>query len=152
CDSYQSKVYQLASGILVMALSGREGVVLSVCFSHDRKYIATGSGDTTVRIWDASNGELLRVLKGHSAEVGGLAFSPDGKLLISSSEDGMLIIWDVETGDLLQELPEFTIFKVSFSPECVSPPGATAERCGTRVAVATPNGLQVWMYMRDSAE
>jgi WD40 repeat protein len=152
CDSNQLKVYAPTSGELLMALSGHEKDVLSVAFSIDGKYLATGSGDTTVRIWDASSGDLLRVLEGHSAEVGGLAFSPDGKLLVTSSENGVLIIWDVATGELLRNLPDFTVYKVSFSPECVSPPGATAERCGTRVAAATFNGLQVWMYAPDSAE
>jgi hypothetical protein len=137
CDSNQLRVYDPASGKLLMTLSGHEGDVISVTFSFDGKYLATGSVDTTVRIWDASNGELIRVLNGHSAEVGGLGFSPDGNLLFTSSEDGMLIIWDVETGELLRRLPEFTVFKVSFSPECVSPPEANAERCGTRVAAAT---------------
>ena len=140
CDSNQLKVYDPDSGELIMALSGHEGDVLSVAFSLDGRYLATGSGDTIVRIWDVSNGELLRVLKGHSAEVGGLAFSPDGKLLLTSSEDGMLIIWDVATGELLRDLPDFTVYKVIFSPD------------GRRVAAATFNGLQVWMYAPDLAE
>ena len=64
-----------------MSLSGHEQDVLSVTFSVDGKYLATGSGDTLVRIWDVKGGKLLHVLEGHSAEVGGLAFSPDGKHL-----------------------------------------------------------------------
>ena len=52
----------------------------------------------------------------------------------------MLIMWDVETGEMLRSLPDFTVFKVSFSPD------------GTRVAAATFNGLQVWMYTPGSAE
>jgi WD40 repeat protein len=140
CDSDQSIIYDAVSGKLLLALSGHEKDVISVSFSLDGKHLATGSADTSVRIWDVDNGELLEVLKGHSAEVGGLAFSPDGKLLLTSSEDGTLIIWDVETGELLRSLPDFTIFKVSFSPE------------GARRAVATFNGLQIWMYTPDSAD
>ncbi|MGZ9223046.1 MAG: nSTAND1 domain-containing NTPase, partial [Anaerolineales bacterium] len=134
CDSDQLKLYDPIAGELLMELSGHKGDVISVSFSHDGKYLATGSTDTTVRIWDVSNGDLIRVLEGHSAEVGGVAFSPDGKLLLTSSEDGTLITWDVETGEQLQNIPDFTVFKVSFSPD------------GTRVAAATFNGLQVWMY------
>ena len=140
CDSNQVKVYDPASGELIMTLSRHEKDVISVAFSLDGKYLATGSVDSSVHIWDASNGDLLRTLKGHSAEVGGLAFSPDGKLLLSSSEDGTLIIWDAETGEMLRSLPEFTIFKVSFSPD------------RKRVAAVTLNGLQVWKYTPDSAE
>ena len=140
CDSAQLKVYAADSGELLLALSGHGKDVLSAAFSLDGKYIATGSADTTVRIWDASSGEFLRVLEGHAAGVGGLAFSPDGKLLLTSSEDGMLIMWDVQTGEILRSLQDFTVFKASFSPD------------GTRVAVATFNGLQVWMYAPGSAE
>jgi WD40 repeat protein len=140
CNSNQLKVYDSASGKLLMTLSGHEGDVISVTFSFDGKYLATGSVDTTVRIWDVNSGDLIRVLEGHAAEVGGVAFSPDGRLLLSSSEDAMLIIWEVETGEPLRTLPDFTIYKVSFSPD------------GTRVAAATYNGLQVWRYTPDSAE
>ena len=138
CDGDQLKVYDPTSGKLIMALSGHEKDVISVAFSLDGKYLATGSVDTTVRVWDASSGDLLDVLKGHSAEVGGLAFSPDRKLLLSSSEDGTMIIWDAATGELLRSFPHFTVYKASFSPD------------GTRVAVATFNGLQVWRYRPNS--
>jgi WD40 repeat protein len=140
CDSNQLKVYNPVSGELLMTLSGHEADVISVAFSRDGKYLATGSVDTTVRIWEASSGKLIRDLKGHTAEVGGLAFGPDGKLLFTSSEDGTLILWDIETGERLRELPNFTVYKVSFNPD------------GTRVAAATFNGLEVWRYAPDSAE
>jgi WD40 repeat protein len=140
CDSKQLKVYEADSGELLMSLSGHEQDVLSVTFSVDGKYLATGSGDTLVRIWDIEGGKLLHILEGHSAEVGGLAFSPDGKLLLSSSEDGTLIIWDVETGAHVHSLPDFTVYKVSFSPD------------GTRVAAATFTGLRVWTYTPGTTE
>ncbi len=140
CDSDQVNIYDPTSGELIMALSNYERNVISVTFSLDGEYLATGSVDSSVHIWDASNGDLLRTLKGHSAEVGGLAFSPDGKLLLSSSEDGTLIIWDAERGEIVRSLPEFTVFKVSFSPD------------GQRVVAATFNGLQVWTYTPGSAE
>jgi WD40 repeat protein len=33
-------------------------IVWSVCFSSDGKHIASGSRDTTVKLWNASTGEL----------------------------------------------------------------------------------------------
>jgi len=140
CDSDQLEVYDAATGELIMALAGHQADVISVVFSHDGKYLATGSVDTTVRIWDAGTGDLIHILKGHNAEVGGLTFSPDGKLLLTSSEDANLKIWDAATGDLLRDLPDFTVFKVSFNA------------AGTRLAVSTFDGVQVWALAPGSEE
>jgi WD40 repeat protein len=39
---------------------------MSVAFSHDSTRLASVSGDSTVKIWDASSGACLQMLKGHS--------------------------------------------------------------------------------------
>ena len=39
---------------------------LSVSFSPDGSTLATTSGDTTVRLWDAETGTLLSTLTGHT--------------------------------------------------------------------------------------
>ncbi len=43
--------------------------VFSVCFSPDGKTIASGSGDNSVRVWNAETGVQLRQLDGHSSSV-----------------------------------------------------------------------------------
>lgn len=139
-DSNQLKLYDPVSGELISTLVGHEQDIVSLIFSRDGRYLATGSLDASVRIWEVRTGKLIHVLSGHAAEVGGLAFTPDGRFLISSSEDGMLIVWDANTGELLRSIPDYTIFKASFSPD------------GTRVAASTFSGLQVWNYTSDTAE
>jgi ribosome assembly protein 4 len=48
------------------SLNGHTEAVLSVCFSPDGKMLATGSGDTTVRVWDLSTETPRFTLKGHT--------------------------------------------------------------------------------------
>jgi WD40 repeat protein len=65
---------------MLQTLEGHTEDVSSVAFSPDGKQIVSGSGDTTVRRWDAATGQqLLPVLEGHTEDVSSVAFSPDGK-------------------------------------------------------------------------
>jgi WD40 repeat protein len=79
------------------ALSGLAGPSSTPVFSPDRRWIASGSEDALVRIWNVTTGQL-RVLKGHSGGIGRVAFSPDGRLLASWGDDRTLRLWDVESG------------------------------------------------------
>jgi WD40 repeat protein len=49
--------------------------------------LASGSADSTIKLWDAATGQGLATLKGHSGSLTSLAFSPDGKTLASASAD-----------------------------------------------------------------
>ncbi len=72
--------------------NGHLSAVTALTFSPDGRWIASGSQDRTVRIWETATGRQQRVLKGHTSPVTALAFSPDGQRLASSSEDGTVRI------------------------------------------------------------
>ena len=59
----------------------------SVSFSPDGNLIASGSDDSTVKLWNAQDGSFVRMLDGHAAPVRSVTFSPDGKLIASGSDD-----------------------------------------------------------------
>jgi ribosome assembly protein 4 len=80
------------------SLSGHAEAVLSVSFSPDGRMLATGSGDTTVRIWDLNTETPKHTLKGHTNWVQLVAWSPDCSLLVSGSMDSTIRVWNPKTG------------------------------------------------------
>jgi WD40 repeat protein len=84
---------------LVRTLKGHTGDVGSVAFSPDGKFLASGSRDYTIKLWDVATGSLVRTLEGHASGVLSVAFSPDGRLLASGSGDWTIKLWDIS--DLL---------------------------------------------------
>jgi WD40 repeat protein len=93
--------------------------VLTVAFSPDGTRLASGSMDTTVRIWDATNGDELLALRGSAGWVRSVAFSPDGKRLAAASSDQAVHIWDAYTGEELIRLRGHGagVRCVAFSPD-----------------------------------
>src|SRR5262245_45484368 len=79
-------------------LKGHTKAVVCVAYSPDGKTLASGSLDTTVKLWDVRTGKERATLKGHTDKVWSVAFSPDGKTLASGSHDKTIKLWDVQTG------------------------------------------------------
>ena len=80
------------------SLTGHSEAILSVSFSPDGSQLATGSGDTTVRIWDLNTETPQFTLKGHKDWVQIVAWSPDGSILASGSMDSTVRLWNPKTG------------------------------------------------------
>ncbi|KAH6959986.1 hypothetical protein BKA56DRAFT_500329, partial [Ilyonectria sp. MPI-CAGE-AT-0026] len=56
------KVWDIATGTCVQALEGHNRSVRSVAFSADSQWLASGSGDKTVKIWDTATGACVQTL------------------------------------------------------------------------------------------
>lgn len=74
----------------------------TLAFSPDGKYMACGSGDTTVKIWlykPSSTPEWVELVptEAHNSLITSIAFSPDSKTLASTTNDARIRLWDVSS-------------------------------------------------------
>ncbi|KAF4616714.1 hypothetical protein D9613_008834 [Agrocybe pediades] len=71
--------------------------VVSVAFSPDGKWLASGLDNGRVLLWDTkSTSQTGKALGHHSKPVTSVVFSPDGKYLVSGSYDSTIRFWDIE--------------------------------------------------------
>lgn len=70
-----------------------------MCLQFDDNILATGSYDSTIKIWDIGTGEEIRTLHGHTSGIRALQF--DHMKLISGSLDRTLKVWNWRTGECI---------------------------------------------------
>jgi len=111
------------------------GEVGSVEWSPDGTRIASGSLDSTVRIWGPWNGTPLLVINVGGDGVLDIAWSPDGSSIVTGAVDGTVGIWDSTTGVNIGNLTGHTdeVIAVDWSHD------------GTRLATSgTDRTIRIW--------
>ncbi|MEH1919559.1 WD40 repeat domain-containing protein [Nostoc sp.] len=100
------------------SVQGNSTWVYAIAISPDGRFLASGSYDKKIKIWDLPSNTLLYTLEGHGDAVVSLAISPDSKLLASGSWDNRIKLWNLETGQLLRTLDGHTddVEAVAVSP------------------------------------
>lgn len=109
----KSVQFRLSSTIV-----GHNAWVTSVAFSPDGRLMASGSDDTTIKLWDTMAGTIYKTFTGHSRFVTSVAFSPDSKFVASGSYDNSLMLW--QTGGTMQKILGNhlnRVTSVAFSPD-----------------------------------
>ncbi|KAJ8129473.1 hypothetical protein O1611_g4159 [Lasiodiplodia mahajangana] len=113
-----SPIHEVECSKDFLTLHGHDKRVSCIEFSPDGRLIASGSHDSTVRIWDTRTGNVQRILR-HKHKINCLAISTTG-LLASGSWGNSVRLWKYATGRLhyreLSKLPG-PAAAVSFSPE-----------------------------------
>ena len=86
-----------SDGSKLLSFDDSNGIINSIVFNPDTKYIFSASGEPDIAIWDVGNGERIGELKGHKAYVLTLVLSFDCKFLYSGCIDGTIKVWDLNS-------------------------------------------------------
>jgi WD40 repeat protein len=121
------KLWDAASGKMVREFKayneknfprGHREAVFCIAFSPDGRFLASGSSDRTIKIWNVSNGQVVRELvnptlktvggkpaHAHPGWIYGVRYTPDGKYLVSAGRaprnQGYLAVWEAGSGKML---------------------------------------------------
>lgn len=82
-------------------LKGHTDKVMSVSYCRNGHRIASGSFDSTIRVWDALTGQCVQQIETKKCPIMALAFSPDGNNIayayapLGLQEDNAIYIWNL---------------------------------------------------------
>jgi len=84
--------------------------VNSVALTADGKRLASGSYDSSVRIWEVESGKQITKMRGNLGPVYAVCFAPNEKYLVAAGAAGRLQFWDFERGETF-------LYRYHFGPE-----------------------------------
>jgi WD40 repeat protein len=110
-------------------LEGHTNFIWDVNFSPDGQYLASASGDASVRIWQASSGEMMARFK-HERPVASVNWNHAGTQVASASDDGQVYVWDVAGKKLAGTLTGHNggVWSVAWSPDDTQLATASADK------------------------
>jgi WD40 repeat protein len=91
-------------GDQLAVLPGHEATVNCAAFSPSGKWLASGSQDGTVRIWDVARRQLKICLSVTPGGLNDVTFTTDDKFLITGSDRGVAL-WDTGSGQVHSRFP-----------------------------------------------
>ena len=157
-DEWTNSIAVLSNGKLLCSYSTDEGKMLVVSSLEEQiaefpvsepvrewvgkieyaptgDWIASGSREGNIYLWNLHKPKNPSVLKGHTDYIKTLAFSPNGKQLVSGAEDETVRVWDVESATEIDISPIDT--------PCI-PMGLVYSPCGDFVVCDLETEIRFW--------
>ncbi|AGO11385.1 AaceriACR137Wp [[Ashbya] aceris (nom. inval.)] len=89
---------------LTRVINGHTGWVRCVSVDPvDNAWFATGSNDSTIRVWDLATGRLKVTLQGHIMTVRDICISARHPYMFSASQDKLVKCWDLERNTVVRD-------------------------------------------------
>lgn len=126
------------------SLPGHAATITCLAIHPTFTICASGSEDSTIKIWDHESGEYQKTLKGHTNTVRSVAFTPTGKYLASASSDLSIKLWDVVNYTCVRTLRahDHTISAVQFIPASLEYMAKNRKTINTGIKTASGENTQ----------
>jgi WD40 repeat protein/serine/threonine protein kinase len=119
--------------------------VFSLTFSPTGEWLASGTQDGVITLWDAHTAQRLRIFRvpAGKPQIHSVAFSPDGQRLAAACSDGRIRIWDVRGN---QEPVTWEAHRKAVGCVVFSPDGKRLASCSSHGWQGGPAGAETRIW------
>jgi len=140
----EMRIMDLSSGAVIAALPDHSSEVCDIRISPNGKWIASGSRDGTIILWDGTTYQRMSMLFGHQHTVCRVRWTLDSRRLITAGADRTIRFWDPASG--------VEVFRINSEVEATDREwvgnetvGFDVSPDGRRIAIGSDRGrLRVW--------
>lgn len=128
-------IWNLETGQWQRTILAHHSPVLSLALKADGQWLASGSKNKTIKLWDLDKAEdrpLYEIDHAHLSEILSLAIDSKHQILVSSGADRTIKLWDLAMGE--RRLPKHIleghagrVWCVAVSPDCSKIASASAD-------------------------
>ncbi|HTK07975.1 MAG TPA: serine/threonine-protein kinase [Ktedonobacteraceae bacterium] len=90
-------VYRYPDWSIVTTYQRHTNTVKALSWSPDGKYLASGSEDTQVHVWEPLTGQVALLYTEHTDDIASLCWSPDSTRVVSTAHDQTARVWELST-------------------------------------------------------
>lgn len=130
------EIWQIPSGINLRSSVGLKPALTDVSWSPNGQWIAVGTTNSEITLWNASDLSLNKILLYPEQTIGSLIWSPSSTEIAVNSDgpNAGFPIYDVSSGAVVRMIGNATLAKIAWSPD------------GTRLAGVEPvtTSISLW--------
>ncbi|MBK8031743.1 MAG: protein kinase [Chloroflexi bacterium] len=118
-DDNAVRVFDAATGIELVSMGSRQGVVYDVDWSGDGTRLVAAYEGGLVTVWDALTGAAIFTVDSGGTSANASAYAPDGQTFAAGTNDGSVVLWDAVTGTQLAIFSghENTVFALDYTAD-----------------------------------
>jgi U3 small nucleolar RNA-associated protein 13 len=93
------RTWDLSTGQITRSYKAHDAPVIVMDIDRTSTLVATGSADSTVKVWDIDKGYCTHNFRGHGGVVSAVKFHPskDRWTLVSGADDCQIRVWDLKS-------------------------------------------------------